>query len=392
MCIVCQTISVGAAALTGILPITAPEIDFRTQVPVTFSQSVNQSASIGGTNCKRIGQIRNMSVGSFRCTAVGNRRVWRRSARPTTTTTTVLPTTTTTTTVPTLRSVVYDDIIKRAALARTKPSNAAFEFRIAPSISATRAQELKEAIIWAFIPWENQTAGAGLRVVVVDEQGRGGEDFFKANWPAGGGNCPGTPRPGGGPYVGPTQYGYVGFGCWNGDGDHVLLMGFGSSANLSPASNFIHHEITHLAQAGIYFSRPNGTELPCFLGEGEATLYGGALGDGPAGGETSHQLGRNLARELASENSLKSDSDWLTYLKLRETRDQTCNQRNFSYFVGQLYMEKLYSDFGVEKISTWKSRLPGQDWRVPFQQVFGVSPSQWYSTSLISYLRESCTC
>ena len=343
-----------------------------------------------GDKCPKIGAISSSRVkGKMQilvCVSTGKKKVWIR--KPVTTTTT-----TTTTTVPTLRSAVYEDIIKRAALDRTQPSKAAFEFRIAPSISATRAQELREVILWAFIPWENQTTGTGLRVIVVDEQGGSGEDFFRANMPAGGGNCPGAPGGGGKPYVGPTQCGYGGFGCWNGDGDHVLLMGFGSGlSDFGRISNFIHHEITHLAQAGIYLRRPNSTDLPCFLGEGEATLYGYVLGVGQAGGETSHQLGRNLARELASENSLRTDSDWLTYLKLREPRDQTCNQRNFSYFVGQLYVEKLYGDFGVEKIAIWKSRLSEQDWRIPFQQVFGVSPSQWYSTSLIPYIRESCGC
>ena len=382
MCIVCQTIFVGAAALTSTLPIATPQLESKRPIPPANSVSAVQPTSIGGTTCKRVGQIRSTTAGMFRCTATASRRIWRRVASP-------VATTITTTTVPTLRSAVYEDIIKRAALDRTQPSKAAFEFRIAPSISATRAKELKEVILWAFIPWENQNTGTGLRVIVVDEQVGGGEDFFRANMPAGGGNCPGG---GGSSYVGPTQFGYRGFGCWNGNGDHVLLMGFGSGVKLSSISNFIHHEITHLAQAGIYLRRPNGTELPCFLGEGEATLYGGVLGDGLAGGETSHQLGRKLARELASENSLRTDSDWLTYIKMREPRDQTCNQRNFSYFVGQLYMEKLYGDFGIEKIAIWKSRLPEQDWRIPFQQVFGVSPSQWYSTSLIPYIRESCDC
>ena len=361
--------------------------------PVFARSSINS-----GQACSSRGQIRDFKAQRFICLKVnakagsskGSSLVWVKISSPKSTTKPSYTTTTTTTIkFSTLRSAVYDDIIKRAALARSQPSKAAFEFRIAPTISATRAQEIIQAILWAHIPWENQTTGAGLRVIVVDEKNRGGEDFFRANMPAGGGNCPGN---GWGDYVGPTQSGHKGFGCWNGEGDYVALMGFGSDAKLSSLSTFIHQTMTFFAQGGIY--RKAYGEIPCFLGDGESTLYGNVLGDqsGLTGGETTHQLGQKLARELATENSLKSDSDWLTYLKLREPRDQTCGQRGFGFYIGQLYLEKLYSDFGFEKIATWKSRLSSQDWRVPFQQVFGVNPSQWYSTSLIPYIRESCGC
>jgi len=92
MCIVCQTISVGAAALTGILSIATPEPAVVTPSPTAVSQSAIQPTSIGGTTCKKIGQIRNTSAGSFRCTTVGKRRIWQRSGAPATTTTVALHT------------------------------------------------------------------------------------------------------------------------------------------------------------------------------------------------------------------------------------------------------------------------------------------------------------
>lgn len=387
MCIVCQTVSVGAAALTGILPVATPEPEATRPMAPAASLSAVHSTSIGGSACKRIGQIRSTSAGLFRCAATANRRTWRLVS--TTTTSTTIPvttaTTTTTTTAPTPRSVVHNDILRRATLARTQPSKAGFEFRIAPSINATRAQQLREAILWAFIPWESQTTGAGPRVIVLDENG---EDFWRANMPVNG-NCPGAP---GAPrYVPPSRGSLSGFGCWNQEGDHVLYMAIGSDVREWP-SNFLHHEVAHLAQAAIYGSRPRDTDQPCFLGEGEATLYGNVLGDGLTGGEIGHQRGRAIAGDIAIKYSLRTDSDWLAFLKTREVRDQTCGLENFNYFIGYLYMERLYLDFGVEKIAAWKSQLPGRDWRDPFQQVFGTSPSHWYSTSLIPYIRESCGC
>jgi len=170
-------------------------------------------------------------------------------------------------------------------------------------------------------------------------------------------------------------------------------MAIGSDVKEWP-SNFLHHEVAHLAQAAIYGSGPRNAadSQPCFLGEGEATLYGNVLGDGLTGGENGHQRGRSTAREIAIKYVLRTDSDWLAFLKVREVRDQTCGLENFNYYMGYLYMERLYFEFGVEKIVSWKSKLPGQDWRAPFREVFGVSPSEWYSTSLIPYIREMCSC
>lgn len=76
MCVVCQTVSVGAAALMGVLPITAPS----NEVPPA-SQPV---ATLAGTACKKLGQVRTTSAGRYTCTAAKNRRVWRRTPQRTT--------------------------------------------------------------------------------------------------------------------------------------------------------------------------------------------------------------------------------------------------------------------------------------------------------------------
>lgn len=99
MCIVCQTVFVGSAALTGILPVAVPERGAPQPIPATVSPGAAQAASIGETTCKRLGQIRKTSAGSFRCTADGKRRLWKLVGTTSTTTstkTTVPPTTTTT--------------------------------------------------------------------------------------------------------------------------------------------------------------------------------------------------------------------------------------------------------------------------------------------------------
>ena len=85
----CQTITVGAAALTGILPVAVPEPEALHPIPAAVSPAAAQAASIGGTACKKLGQIRKTSAGSFRCSAVGKQKTWRPLQTAATTTTTI---------------------------------------------------------------------------------------------------------------------------------------------------------------------------------------------------------------------------------------------------------------------------------------------------------------
>lgn len=95
MCIVCQAFYVGAATLTGVLPMAVPEPKVVAPVPVAASQTATQPASIGGATCGRTGQVRRIGDSKFKCVSVGSRRLWRRVAGPASTTTTAPNTTTT---------------------------------------------------------------------------------------------------------------------------------------------------------------------------------------------------------------------------------------------------------------------------------------------------------
>jgi hypothetical protein len=86
VCIVCQTISVGAAALTGILPFATPE-QYEAPVPapvVVVPAATAPAVSIAGTACKKAGNVRTTSAGRFTCTSTKKRNVWRRTAASTT--------------------------------------------------------------------------------------------------------------------------------------------------------------------------------------------------------------------------------------------------------------------------------------------------------------------
>ena len=92
MCIICQTISLGAALVTGALPVAVPE-----------TQTAQPSApppAIAGTTCKTPGQQRTSGGVRFTCAATKTKRVWRRTSAPRTGTGTGTAATTTTTTLP----------------------------------------------------------------------------------------------------------------------------------------------------------------------------------------------------------------------------------------------------------------------------------------------------
>ena len=96
--------------MTGILPVAVPEPEALQPIPAASSPSAAQTASIGGTMCKKLGQTRRTSAGSFRCTAVGKQKTWRplqTAAKTSTTTTTTTTTNTTTTTTTTTAAIPY---------------------------------------------------------------------------------------------------------------------------------------------------------------------------------------------------------------------------------------------------------------------------------------------
>lgn len=92
MCVVCQTIYVGAAALTGVMPIAVTEPEALQPKPAVATSGIERAESIGGTACTKLGQTRKTSAGLFRCASTANRRTWRRIAIPVATTSTMMTT------------------------------------------------------------------------------------------------------------------------------------------------------------------------------------------------------------------------------------------------------------------------------------------------------------
>lgn len=257
-----------------------------------------------------------------------------------------------------------------------------FLLEFSPGFDPEKAVRLTADIENAFKPWQPLTRSKGIKVVVADENG---SEFFLDQMPPNS-NCPGTE---GHKAFDPPQPGsQMGFGCWNQSGDYIMYLGL-HSADDGWASFSLHHEVTHLAQAGI---TPKIWDTPCFYTEGEAQFFGRSL-SAPAPQVGEYNLAFYSLWQISGKFGLISINDWVDFLLSRENRNgPDCWEDYFNYHVGGIMVERAYGEFGAPKWDLWRASLGEGDWRVSFRGIFGVEPTDWYRDSLVPYLKYWCEC
>jgi hypothetical protein len=125
--------------------------------------------------------------------------------------------------------------------------------------------------------------------------------------------------------------------------------------------------------------------MPCWLSEGHAELYTIPFG---LDSETLRSLRIWQIKNRTEDGLLRVLN--LTRHNLT-TGDQGCT-REAMYSVGLLVNEKLFYDFGDEKINEFwlainqPSSSTNPSWEIAFDETFGVSAEDWYETSAIPYL------
>jgi len=77
-----RVVSVAAAALTGVLPVSLPKSETATSGVASPSHGAAVSAPVDGATCRSVGRIQTTSVGTFRCAKSGNRTLWKRLNSP----------------------------------------------------------------------------------------------------------------------------------------------------------------------------------------------------------------------------------------------------------------------------------------------------------------------
>jgi len=278
----------------------------------------------------------------------------------------------------------YMKVLEWEAAARPGVSRAQFSIEFSPGFDPIREGQFREALYWAMLPWERQTLGSGVRVIVIDSKG---EDFWRVRAPSAS-NCLGT---GNKPFD-KISHPFYGYGCWNATGDRVLHWTI-NSAQETWSQTILHHELVHLAQMAIYQHPDSNVESSCLLGEGEASVFGDILGGGLVAAEIGHGSAVQTAKRIAIKYGLTTENDWKVHIVSREPRNSTlCAEDSYNYAIGFLFVEKLLIDFGLESIHQFKSRIQNLGWQEAFRVAFGMDRRDWYNTSFVPYIKTSCDC
>jgi M6 family metalloprotease-like protein len=178
MCIVCQAITVGAAALTGILPVAAQDSRVAPQTAGVVPPNSAQPASIGGKTCKKEGLVRSTSTGQFKCRKVGKRRIWQLAATTSTRSST-------STTIATPRTSLDSEFAQVNECKLRKPVDLPKDDGPTGSVgfprdSASIASEGSHKGLLLFIDFSDVPAGSDLRPTFESWQAPLVEQFFEA--------------------------------------------------------------------------------------------------------------------------------------------------------------------------------------------------------------------
>lgn len=135
--------------------------------------------------------------------------------------------------------------------------------------------------------------------------------------------------------------------------------------------------------------------MPCWLSEGHAELYTIPFGvdtkSAPLTG-----FGSGILRDLRIGQITHRAEDGLLGLLNRTRHNLTTGRqdctREIQYSIGLLVNEKLFYDFGDERINEFwmaidqPSSSANPSWEIAFDETFGISAEDWYETSAIPYL------
>lgn len=117
-----------------------------------------------------------------------------------------------------------------------------------------------------------------------------------------------------------------------------------------PNPNTVNHESVHFYQFGVVERFPDDT--PCWLLEGQASLYGNVLQDDirsqRAASIAQRENFKGIVRRYQPQADVLSADEWVTVLEHMYSPDVSCgsSQDYFKYAVGLFNWEFLYAEFG----------------------------------------------
>ena len=174
------------------------------------------------------------------------------------------------------------------------------------------------------------------------------------------------------------------------DSSHLSILRHSSLPN--QPSTFVPHENVHIVQQ--YLSKNRTAQMPCWLREGSANLFGNFIFAEKYGVNLYSQAKRgdmNSYKWGSSGQELRrfTESEWFTHLKSLEGNFQGgCDYiYRFAYGSGLLLSESLMAEGGFDKMMEfWRAFASDKDWRISFKEIYGVEVDSWYRQVAIPYV------
>lgn len=315
----------------------------------------------------------------FTCTLKKGKKVWVRTPKP-------LPT-------PTWQQVV-ETLAANANARRADPPSTVFEFRASPSVAQSTVSSVRTSVAWSYETWHTVAPLEAFPVLITDERSEQwymgesstfAEDNCARHWWA---------------KTNPSPQSISGAVCWGPNhewGYKVLLLG--SQAGQRAPWLYI-HESVHVAQWSLLGNRAMN-RMECWLGEGMAELYTGALSfirpDGRIDNFSMSTYRRmaiaNLRQIAPSSSQVGSATYWFEVIQASEDRSsETCWGKGLGYSLGYLVTEKLIADFGEARLFEWmRLTRETQDSHAAFADAFGIAQDTWYEQSAAPYVAQEAS-
>jgi len=174
------------------------------------------------------------------------------------------------------------------------------------------------------------------------------------------------------------------------DASHLSILRHSSLP--TQEGSFLPHENVHIVQQ--FLSKNRTAQMPCWLREGSANLFGNFIFAEKYGGNRYNQAkyGDMYSYQWGSsgkELRKFTESEWFTHLKSLEGNFQGgCDYiYRFAYGSGLLLSEVLMAEGGFQKMMDfWRSFALEKDWRLSFKDIYRVDIDTWYRQSAIPYV------
>lgn len=336
-----------------------------------------KSAPQPGKPCATLGAEVSTERWLFTCTMKKGKQVWVRTPKP----------------APTWQKVALQ--LATSANARRIPSSAtSFDIRSSPTVSGQFLTGARKAVALSYETWHAVAPVSGFPVLFVDERSQQWYADQSATFP--GDKCAqrwwDSARP--------SSLSFSGAVCFSDQNDWgYMVLHFGSRTSGNAPALYT-HEFVHVAQWSILGPQAMN-RMECWLGEGMAELYTGALtftrpGKAPDLARTASYrrfVTAGIGQLQPTASQLRSAEYWLGVIRGSENRgSDLCLSKGLGYSLGYLVTEKLVADFGEARLLDWmRLTRETQDSEASFIDVFEVDQDTWYAKSAAPYVAQEAS-